>query len=375
MPSTASMTAVRMNDRRLMARALELARRGLYTTHPNPRVGCVLVRDGEVVGEGYHQYAGGPHAEVVALAQAGERARSATAYVTLEPCAHHGRTPPCADALIAAGVARVVAAQEDPNPRVRGQGLQRLRAAGISVHCGLLESEAEALNPGFLRCMRGGLPWVRVKMAASLDGRTALADGSSQWITGLPARQDVQRWRARSQAVLTGIGTVCRDDPRLDLRPELWPEGDFPQGRVLQRIVLDSDYRTPLTARLLQQGGADSCCIVGGPLNAAAQALQQARVSILAGDARPQPRRVLELLAQRGLHEILIEAGPRLAGSFIAAGVVDELVLYQAPTLLGSQALPLFDLAVATMSEQLRWQIIDQRQVGDDLRSILRRAA
>ncbi len=364
-----------MDDRRLMARALELARRGLYTTHPNPRVGCVLVRDGEVVGEGYHAYAGGPHAEVVALAEAGERARGATAYVTLEPCAHHGRTPPCAEALIAAGVARVVAAQEDPNPRVRGQGLQKLRAAGISVHCGLLAAEAETLNPGFLRCMRGGLPWVRVKMAASLDGRTALADGSSQWITGLPARQDVQRWRARAQAVLTGIGTVLADDPRLDLRAELWPEGDFPEARVLQRIVLDSDYRTPLSARLLQHGGAASCRIIGGPRNAAAQALQQAGVEVIAGAARPQPRQVLTTLAQLGLHELLVEAGARLAGSFISAGVVDELVLYQAPTLLGAQARPLFDIDVTSMDEQLRWQVIDQRQVGDDLRSILRRVA
>ncbi len=376
MRSTVSMKlvpAASMDDRRLMARALELARRGLYTTHPNPRVGCVIVRDGEVVGEGYHQYAGGPHAEVYALAQAGERARGACAYVTLEPCSHQGRTPPCAQALIQAGVRRVVAAQEDPNPLVRGRGLRLLQEAGIEVSCGLLENEAEALNPGFLRRMRGGLPWVRVKMACSLDGRTAMASGESQWISAAPARRDVQRWRARSHAILTGIGSVLADDPRLDLRAELWQDEDFPQRSSLLRLVLDSHYRTPLQARLV--GAASDLWVLGGEENAGASALRSQGVRILsfAGD-RPQPREVLQRLAQEGINEVLIEAGPRLAGSFVAAHCVDELLLYMAPTLLGSAARPLLELPLQTMSEQLRWQVIDQRQVGDDWRLHMRRA-
>ncbi|NNM51711.1 MAG: bifunctional diaminohydroxyphosphoribosylaminopyrimidine deaminase/5-amino-6-(5-phosphoribosylamino)uracil reductase RibD, partial [Pseudomonadales bacterium] len=269
-----------------MAHAIVLAQRGLYTTHPNPRVGCVLVQAGELVGQGWHERAGEAHAEVMALREAGSKAQGAVAYVTLEPCSHTGRTPPCADALIAAGVQRVVAAMQDPNPKVAGQGLARLRAAGIEVLCGLMEAEAEALNPGFLRRMRGGLPWVRVKLASSLDGRTAMADGSSHWITGEAARRDVQRWRARSDVVLTGVGTVLCDNPALNLREELWPADSFP-GRQPWRVVLDSHLRTPSTAQVLKQPGR--CLLIGVE---GSQRHDETDVRRVAGD-RPQPEAVL----------------------------------------------------------------------------------
>lgn len=348
-----------------MALALELAARGLYTTHPNPRVGCVLVRDGELVGTGWHRRAGEPHAEVHALREAGDRARGATAYVTLEPCAHHGRTPPCADALVAAGVRRVVAAMRDPFPAVDGAGLQRLLDAGIEVSSGLMAAEALELNQGFVSRVTRHRPWIRVKLGLSLDARSALADGRSQWITGADARADVQRWRARSSGILTGIGTVLADDPQLTVRaaelPAVTPE----------RIVLDSRARLPAAAQLLQSAGpvlwvhgADARADALPGVEELALPLQHGRIPLA---------RVAYALGQRGHNEILVEAGARLAGAWVSAGLVDELICYMAPRLLGSDARPgleLPPLAQLSDAQAWRWHAIDR--VGDDLRLILR---
>lgn len=383
-------------DRAHMAEALRLAARGLCTTQPNPRVGCVIVREGEVVGRGFHVRAGEPHAEVHALREAGEAARGATAYVTLEPCAHHGRTPPCADALVRAGVARVVIACLDANPLVAGQGAARLRAAGIEVASGLLQDQAEALNAGFLRRMAGGLPWVRAKVAASLDGRTAMASGESQWITGEPARRDVQRWRARSCAIVTGVGSVRADDPALTVRAELWPSGEAFPARQPLRVVLDSTLRLSPDARLLHDGGPVrvvttgqpglagaelvAALRLGDPARAArAEALLAAGAELVAAEAdahgRPDIQAVLAQLAAAGCNEVLIEAGAGVVGSALRAGLVDELVLYQATTLLGSTARPLADWPLALMAEQQRLKLVDLRQIGDDVRMILRPVA
>jgi diaminohydroxyphosphoribosylaminopyrimidine deaminase / 5-amino-6-(5-phosphoribosylamino)uracil reductase len=361
------------DDHRWMARALELAARGLYGTAPNPRVGCVLVRDRRVVGEGWHQRCGGPHAEAHALASAGDLACGATAYVSLEPCAHHGRTPPCAQALVAAGVARVVAAVRDPNPQVDGAGLDRLRAAGVETACGLMESEARALNPGFLSRMSRGRPWVRVKLAASLDARTALASGESRWITGAPARRDVHAWRARSCALVTGIGTVLADDPGLTPR-------DHP-GRALRaapplRVVLDRRLRLSPGARLFREPGrvlllteaVDAC---------RQQALERVGAEVLrCPDHGLTLAWVLGVLAARAVNEVLIEAGPTLAGAFLAEGLVDELLVYQGMHLLGHAGRPLVCLPEpANMAERQGWQLLDVRHVGQDLRLWLRPVA
>ncbi|WP_324563436.1 bifunctional diaminohydroxyphosphoribosylaminopyrimidine deaminase/5-amino-6-(5-phosphoribosylamino)uracil reductase RibD [Plasticicumulans sp.] len=356
-------------DARHMARALALAARGLNTTSPNPRVGCVLVApDGEVIGEGWHERAGEPHAEVHALRAAGGRARGATAYVTLEPCSHHGRTPPCADALIEAGVARVVAAMADPNPQVAGRGLARLRAAGIAVECGLLEAEAQALNAGFVRRMTRARPWLRLKLAASLDARTALASGESQWITGEAARTDVQRLRARACAVLTGSGTVLADDPGLDVR--------LPgTQRQPLRVVLDTELRTPLAARLIGRPGRT--LIVCGPQAGVAEA---AALTAYGVDIERVPVRgggldldaVLASLAARGCNEVHAECGARLAGALLAAGRVDELVVYLAPLLLGDAARGLARLpGLERMEQRLEFDWTDVRSVGRDLRLTL----
>ncbi|HNF66075.1 MAG TPA: bifunctional diaminohydroxyphosphoribosylaminopyrimidine deaminase/5-amino-6-(5-phosphoribosylamino)uracil reductase RibD [Plasticicumulans sp.] len=352
-----------------MARALALAARGLNTTSPNPRVGCVLVApDGEVIGEGWHERAGEPHAEVHALRAAGGRARGATAYVTLEPCSHHGRTPPCADALIEAGVARVVAAMADPNPQVAGRGLARLRAAGIAVECGLLEAEAQALNAGFVRRMTRARPWLRLKLAASLDARTALASGESQWITGEAARADVQRLRARACAVLTGSGTVLADDPGLDVR--------LPgTQRQPLRVVLDTGLRTPLAARLIGRPGRT--LIVCGPQAGVAEAAALAaygvdieRVPVQGGGLDLDA--VLASLAARGCNEVHAECGARLAGALLAAGRVDELVVYLAPLLLGDAARGLARLpGLERMEQRLEFDWTDVRSVGRDLRLTL----
>lgn len=352
-------------DHALMARALRLAERGAYTTRPNPMVGCVLARDGEVVGEGWHQRKGGPHAEVFALRAAGERARGATAYVTLEPCAHHGSTPPCADALIAAGVARVVAAMRDPFPQVDGAGFARLRAAGIVVEYGLLEAQARELNRGFLARIERGRPWLRVKLAMSLDGRTALANGESKWITSEAARADVQRWRARSGALLTGARTVLADDPQLTVR--------LPDTEVVPplRVVLDPGL-VSLGRSRVREGDAPTL-YVHAPDACIPQDMAVAHVAAPVRGARLDLAAVLRLLAERGINEVQVEAGPTLAGAFLQAGLVDELLLYVAPVLLGAKARPLLDgLAIDTMAQRLRMSLLDSRQVGEDLRLLLR---
>ncbi len=356
-----------------MARALRLARRGLYTTHPNPRVGCVLAHGGSVVGEGFHARAGGPHAEVVALRAAGGRARGATAYVTLEPCAHHGRTPPCAEALIAAGVARVVAAMQDPNPQVAGRGLARLREAGVAVAVGLLAREAEALNPGFVSRMRRGRPWVRLKSAVSLDGRTAMASGESQWITDAPARRDVQRQRARVDAILTGIGTVLADDPSLNVRlaaAELGIEGPVRQPL---RVVLDPSLESPPGMRMLGLSGRTLILTARDhpPRRAALEAAgaEVRRVPAAAGGL--ELGAVLDLLARREVNEVLVEAGATLAGALLAGGWVDEWVVYMAPHVMGHAARGLAVVPeLERMAQRIPMRLESLRQVGRDLRFV-----
>lgn len=350
-----------------MAQALRLAERGLYTTSPNPRVGCVLVRDGDIVGEGWHERAGEPHAEVLALRAAGEAARGATAYVTLEPCGHHGRTPPCADALIAAGIARVTVAVQDPNPRVAGQGIAKLRAAGIEVECGLMEAAARELNIGFFARMTRGTAWLRSKIAMSLDGRTALANGVSQWITGEAARQDVQHWRARSCAVLTGIGTVLADDPQLNVR-------GIETARQPLRAVVDSLLHMPPNARLLQQNGVMVYTATQDAQKIAALEKSGARVVVLP-DANGQvdAAAVLRDLAAQGCNEVLVEAGSKLNGALLKAGLVDELVLYLAPQLLGDMARGMARLGeLVSLDQRIELEWNDVRQVGKDLRIVAR---
>jgi diaminohydroxyphosphoribosylaminopyrimidine deaminase/5-amino-6-(5-phosphoribosylamino)uracil reductase len=363
-------------DHAYMARALHLAARGLYSTDPNPRVGCVIVRDGEVVGEGWHCRAGESHAEVFALEQAGTRARDATVYVTLEPCCHHGRTPPCSDALIAAGVKRVVAAMEDPNPRIAGQGLAQLREHGIAVESGMMRFQAERLNPGFIRRMVEGRPWVRCKLAMSLDGRTALANGASRWISGEAARADVQQWRARSSAVMTGIGTVLADDPALTVRLPLplWAErGCGSTLRQPLRVVMDSRLRTPAAARLLAQPGETLIFAAGeDPIGAERLAAAGAKIEYApAAGGGVDLKTALERLAQRGVNEVWVEAGAVLSGALLREGLVDELILYMAPLLMGNAARGLFDLPVfGNLDECIALRIEDLRAVGEDWRLI-----
>lgn len=372
-PTTARESSDSAFDRLAMTRAHELAARGLETTHPNPRVGCVVARGTHIVGEGWHAYAGEPHAEVLALEAAGAAARGATAYVTLEPCAHHGRTPPCVDALIAAGIARVVFAVGDPHPAVDGKGAAALRAAGIGVEAGLMQKEARELNPGFFMRHERGRPFVRVKLAASLDGRTALAGGESRWITGEAARADVQRWRARSSAVMTGIGTVLADDPRLDVRE---PAG---VRRQPLRVVLDTELRTPAHARLLAAPGEVivMTCSRDASRHAALAAKGVRIVPIVAAGATPAARvdlaAALAALAQLEVNELLVEAGPALAGAFIEAALVDELLLYVAPVLLGPQGRPLAALSEPrSLTDAPRFTIVEQAAVGEDVRLRLR---
>lgn len=357
-----------------MAEALQLAERGLYSTDPNPRVGCLLVRDGVVVGRGWHRRAGGPHAEVEALRMAGVAARGATAYVTLEPCNHHGRTPPCTEALINAGVVRVVAAMEDPNPQVAGGGFAALRQAGIEVESGLLGTAAAALNPGFIRRMGEGRPLVRLKLAMSLDGRTALHNGASKWITGAAARADVQRLRARSSAILTGSGTVLADDPALTVR-DLDVSGDHPPELPLRqplRVVVDSELRMPSTARLLREPGEVMIFTTRSTDDPAAQQLSAAgaRIERLAASGQGiDLSALLERLAALHCNEVLAECGPTLAGSLVQQGLVDELWIYLAPLLLGDAARPLLHLPVIEqMSERWPLLIDEIRPLGNDWR-------
>ncbi|WP_147653466.1 bifunctional diaminohydroxyphosphoribosylaminopyrimidine deaminase/5-amino-6-(5-phosphoribosylamino)uracil reductase RibD [Vulcaniibacterium gelatinicum] len=358
-------------DHALMARALRLAERGAYSTRPNPMVGCVIAHGDEVVGEGWHRRKGGPHAEVLALAQAGARARGATAYVTLEPCSHDGSTGPCADALIAAGVARVVAAMRDPFPQVNGAGFARLQAAGIAVESGLMEAQARALNRGFLSRIERGRPWVRVKLAASLDGRSALASGESKWISGVPARRDVQHWRARAGAILTGAGTVLADDPQLTVRlPEDVPEWQREFVPPL-RVVLDPGLATVARGRVRE--GEAPTLYVHAPDARLPRGFAADHVAVPVREGRFDLGAVLRMLAERGINEVQVEAGATLAGAFVAAGLVDELLLYVAPTLLGAHARPLFDgLDVATMAERHELRIVELRRLGEDLRLLLR---
>jgi len=358
------------SDHAYMARALELARKGLYSTHPNPRVGCVIVRDGEVVGEGWHARAGEPHAEVHALRQAGERARGATAYVTLEPCSHHGRTPPCADALINAGVARVVAAMQDPNPQVGGNGLLRLMHAGIAVQSGVLEAEARVLNAGFIKRMEHGLPFVRVKLAMSLDGRTAMASGESQWITGAAARSAVQRLRARSSVVVTGADTVLADGARLTLRESelgLNPEQTFMAlSRQPQRVLVDGRLRVPLNVPFFQAGAAMVATCAAASARFRYLDDGHELLAVPGSNGHVDLRRLLLELAGRGANEVLVEAGPRLAGAFARQGLVDEYQLFVAAKFLGSSARPLLDMPLARMADAPALKIVDMRAVGDD---------
>lgn len=361
-------------DVHYMARALELARKGLYSTHPNPRVGCVIVREGRIVGEGWHARAGEPHAEVHALRQAGELARGATAYVTLEPCSHQGRTPPCADALIEAGVTRVVAAMQDPNPEVSGRGLLRLMNAGIGVQCGVLESEARALNKGFLKRMETGLPYVRVKMAMSLDGRTAMASGESQWITGPEARSAVQRLRAQSSVVLSGADTVLADKARLTVRPdELGLDAELTAlaaARAPLRVLIDGRLRVPLDAPFFQAGSALVVTCAAASARGRYQEEGHEMLALADSAGHVDLRRLMGELAARGVNEVLVEAGPRLAGAFARLGLVDEFQLFIAGKFLGSSARPLLDLPLAQMSEALELNIVEMRAVGNDWRVI-----
>ena len=353
-------------DHRMMARALRLAERAVFTTRPNPMVGCVLVHGDEVVGEGWHQRKGGPHAEVFALQAAGDRAKGATAYVTLEPCAHHGSTGPCADALIAAGVTRVVAAMRDPFPQVDGAGFDKLRAAGIAVESGLMEAQARELNRGFLSRIERGRPWLRVKLASSLDGRSAMASGDSKWISGEASRNDVQQWRARSGALLTGAGTVLADDPQLTVRLDEGSEFVPPL-----RVVLDPGLATVARGRV-REGDAPTLYL-HAPEAKPPRGLQADHVAVPVRNGRFDLDAVVRLLATRGINEVQVEAGATLAGAFLAAGLVDELLLCIAPVLLGERARPLFDgLHIDAMAERLRLRTVDSRSVGGDLRLLLR---
>jgi diaminohydroxyphosphoribosylaminopyrimidine deaminase/5-amino-6-(5-phosphoribosylamino)uracil reductase len=356
-------------DYHYMARALVLAYRGLYTTDPNPRVGCVLVRDGQIVGEGWHVRAGEGHAEVLALTAAGLQARGATAYITLEPCCHYGRTPPCTQALLAAGISRVVVAMADPNPQVSGNGLALLSTAGVAVECGVLAAAARALNPGFILRMSAQRPFVRYKLAMSLDGRTAMASGESRWITGEAARLDVQRLRARASAVMTGVATVLADDPSLNVR--------LPGALVRQplRVILDTELATPPTARTLSLDGQVLI------FTAVRDAERQAPLQAAGAQVYTVPRQdggldlaaVLTELARCGVNEVHLECGATLAGAMLRAGLIDELIIYMAPLLLGDGARGLFHLPDLTrMDEGIPLDILDMRAVGRDWRITVR---
>lgn len=346
-------------DARHMARALLLARRGLFTTHPNPRVGCVIADGDTVIAEGWHEFAGGPHAEVVALRAAGERARGATVYVTLEPCCHHGRTPPCSEALIAAGITRVVVATRDPNPRVDGGGVAQLQAAGVAIEVGLMEIAARELNRGFFTRMQRGRPWVRVKLAATLDGRTALANGASQWITGEDARRDVQRWRAQSDAILTGSGTVLADNPRLTVR-------DVTPRQQPLRVVIDSALRIDPGARLLREPGKALIFTRSArpfDTDGIVEVIRQP------GSGRVDLKRVMQVLAEREINEVWVEGGAGLTGALLKDALVDEIIVYLAPRLFGDAARGMFSFGVLDGIEAApRLRILDMRAVGQDWR-------
>jgi len=363
-------------DHALMARALRLAEKGLATTQPNPRVGCVIAQGDDVVGEGWHQRAGGPHAEIFALSAAGARARGATAYVTLEPCGRHGRTPPCADALIAAGIARVVIASEDPFQQ-GGGALDRLRAAGIAIETGLMRELARELNRGFFSRVERGRPWVRIKLASSLDGRTALASGASKWITGEAARADVQRWRARSSAILTGSGTARMDDPRLTLRRGEDTDLDYAGSSEFEsvpplRVALDTHLALPAGARLFD-GTAPTLILHAAAARPDARHANVETATVEMRGDRLELEAVMTLLATRGVNELQVEAGPVLCGALFEQGFVDEMLLYMAPTLLGDRAMPLLSLPpLEAMADRSHFRVVDRREIGVDTRLLLR---
>lgn len=385
-----------IDDNRWMARAIQLAKRGLYTTDPNPRVGCVIVKHGVLLAEGFHARAGAPHAERHALSQlSAAQTRGACAYVTLEPCSHTGRTGPCADALINAGITRVVMAMTDPNPKVAGNGMRRLRAAGIEVVEGIQQAQAQALNPGFIKRFTQGRPKVTLKLAMSLDGRTAMASGESFWITGDAAREDVQRLRARSSAIITGMGTFEADDPSLTVRPDGWrlaayhpgatPHGDNKAAsnwiRQPLRVLLDSQGRADLQRKFFRAPGKQ---LVVTASAAGCQRFSEAGIDAIALGQPPQPQAeaspsnhidldaLVDELARRDCNELLVEAGATLSGAFIEAGLVDALVVYQAPVLLGHTARPLVAMNIATMADKQALELIDERRIGDDHRFVYR---
>ena len=369
-----------------MAKAIQLAKKGRYTTHPNPRVGCIITKNKQIIAEGFHQRAGQPHAEINALDalnQSGEiaLARGATAYVTLEPCSHTGKTPPCANALIDAGISRVVIAMQDPNPRVAGQGIARLKAAGIEVKVGVLEQQARALNPGFIKRMEQGLPWVRVKLAMSLDGRTAMASGESQWITAEQARADVQRYRAQADAILTGIGTLLADDPSLNVRlsaSDLEIEGEVRQPA---RVILDSQLQTPRDAKLLGLPGetiimVSTATFAHSDKSKKIKALQSKGIQILPIETNKSNNKgslslpaVLKALAKQQINEVHVEAGATLCGSLIQQRLADEVILYMAPIFMGSDARGLLNLpGLDKMQDKITLNINDIRAIGKDWR-------
>lgn len=350
----------------MMAEALRLARKGLWTAEPNPRVGCVIARGERVVGRGWHARTGGPHAEAGALAEAGAQARGATAYINLEPCSHHGRTPPCADALIEAGVARVVCAMRDPHPSVAGEGMRRLEAAGVEVACGLMNAPAQELNRGFVSRIERKRPFVRAKLAGSLDGRTSGPDGQSKWITGEAARRDGHRWRARAGAVLTGIETVLADDPGMDVRLD-----GFEKRPLV--VIADSRARVPAAARLLSTGAPVLQACTQGTSGAAGGC---ERVIMPAGpDGRVALDALLVLLAERGINELHVEAGPTLTGALLTQGLVDELVVYQSPCMIGADGRAMLRLpGVEKLDQRLHFDLLESRRIGPDLRLRLRPA-
>ena len=366
------------NDHTYMTRALQLAEQGLYSTAPNPRVGCVIVKDGKIVGEGTHFKAGEPHAEVFAIRQAGEQAKGATAYVTLEPCNHTGLTPPCSQAIVDAGISKVIAAMQDPNPQVVGSGLAHLQAHNIETASGLMQTQAEALNPGFISRMTRQLPFIRSKIAASLDGKTALNNGASQWITSEPARLDVQHWRARSCAILTGIGTVLTDNPSMTVRTstntpsplmgEGWGEGVATRQPL--RVIVDSQLQTPIDAKILQGGNvliafaSDAQHKSDALLNAGAELL-----CIPNDSGKVCLNTLLSHLAAREINEVLVEGGEGLNGALLALNLIDELLIYYAPKLMGSAAKGMFDMSALTaMKQAINLQVLDMRQIGVDIR-------
>ncbi|VAW93242.1 Diaminohydroxyphosphoribosylaminopyrimidine deaminase / 5-amino-6-(5-phosphoribosylamino)uracil reductase [hydrothermal vent metagenome] len=364
-------------DHEFMSRAIRLAKKGLNTAQPNPRVGCVITKNNMIVGEGWHKKAGEAHAEINALLQAGSEAKGATVYVTLEPCCHTGKTPPCTDSLIKAGVARVVAAMQDPHDKVAGQGFEKLKQAGIEVQTGLLEEQARLLNPGFIKRMQQGLPFVRVKMAMSVDGRTAMASGESKWITGEAARHDVHQWRARSSAMLTGIGTILHDDPSLTMRlgnPVLEHAGMHTDNLQPLRVILDSELKLSATAKVIQQRG-DVLVFSNSTDELKITSLEKVGVKVMYIEKDTNGldlQAILKYLASLQINEVMVEAGANLAGSFVTADLVDELIIYMAPVLMGNNARGLFNLPlIRQMSDKIQLNIKEIRQFGEDIRIIV----